>query len=90
MSIDVDDVSGCPVAERCESCESTNDLDVVTLGTPIGVYCLTLCGGCVQAARFPEWANGWAATAALVLRHCAHLDIDLDQMAEALRAEGQR
>jgi hypothetical protein len=82
MAVDLDDTTQCPTAERCESCDAATDLAVVTLDTPIGVYCLTACGTCVTEARFP---TGWATTAALVLRHCGHLDIDLDQMAD-LRA----
>jgi hypothetical protein len=87
MAIDLDNTTRCPITEQCESCHTTADLDVVTLGTTIGIYCLTVCGTCVAAARFP---TGWATTAQLVLRHCAHLDIDLDQMADALAAESER
>jgi hypothetical protein len=84
MAIDLDDRSRCPMAKRCESCGHADDLDVATFGTRIGVYCLTVCGTCVAASRFP---TGWAATAALVLRHCEHLGLDLDQMAAALETE---
>lgn len=90
MAVDLDDTSKCPQAAQCESCEATTDLDMVTLGTPVGVYCLTLCGTCVGAARFPKGANGWATTAALVMRHCGHLAIDLDEMATALDQEAGR
>jgi hypothetical protein len=86
MVLDLDDRSRCPMARGCESCGQAEDLDVVTLGTTVGVYCLTLCGTCVAAGRFP---TGWSATAELVLRHCEHLGLDLDQMAAVLAAEAE-
>jgi hypothetical protein len=80
MAIDLDDVSGCPVARRCESCGQAAEVDVVTLDTVVGVYCLTVCGTCVAAAEFPTDLH---TTAMLVGRHCQHLGIDLDAMADA-------
>lgn len=84
MTLNLDDTSQCPTDNPCWSCGTAADLAVVTLGTSIGIYCLTLCGTCTAAGRFP---TGWATTATLVMRHCSHLDIDLDQMAAALDAE---
>jgi hypothetical protein len=84
MATNLDDTSRCPVAMGCESCDEAEDLDVVTLGTPLGVYCLTLCGTCVAAGRFP---TDLVSTAMLVVRHCEHLGLDLDHMAVVRAAE---
>jgi hypothetical protein len=84
MAVDLDDVSRCPLAKRCESCGERGDLELVTIGTPVGVYCFTVCAACVVAARFPK---DWVRTAELVCRHCEHLGVDLDEMAAAADAE---
>ncbi len=82
---DVDDTTGCALDERCEQCGSgdEDDLAVATAGTPVGVYCLTLCGPCADAGRVPE-PGGWSAAVTRVLAHCGHLGIDADQMAAQL------
>lgn len=84
MVVDLDDTSACLVDPQCWACETTTDLEVVTLGVLAGVYCLTLCGDCAAAGAFPTDS---LTTFARLIRHCAHLDIDLDQMADALDAE---
>lgn len=81
---DLDDVSGCPLGHRCESCGSeSGQLAVATArASTLGVICLTLCSRC---ASYDDQIPVSVSTAArLVGQHCAHLGIDLDQMAEIL------
>lgn len=85
-TVDVDDVSQCPLDIVCERCGSADDLSVCTLDLPVGVACMTLCARCVDAKRFPKIA-GWSVACAMVLTHCEHLGIDLDEMAAARAAE---
>lgn len=87
MSIDLDDVSRCPLGVRCESCgREGDDLAVcaVELG-PLGRACLTLCPRCAGSDVTPPVSVGTAVR--LVAQHCGHLGIDLDQMAAAIAAE---
>ncbi len=81
MAINLDDTTRCPVAEICKGCGTATGLAVVTMDSPVGVYCLTMCGTCVGAARFPVLR--WASLFALVYLHCEHLGIDPDDMAAA-------
>lgn len=85
MAVDVDDVSACPLAARCEACGAAADLDAATVGTPVGVYCATLCGPCFDKGRGPR-RLGWGATTERVLAHCGHLGIDVEQMTAATGA----
>lgn len=93
MVVDLDDTSACPIDSRCWACETTTDLDVVTLPALAGlagVYCLTLCGDCVASGQFP---TKWPATFERIKAHCAHLGIDLNHMAHvviAMDAEAHR
>lgn len=80
--IDLDDISNCPLAGTCAVCGNTEDLDVGTLGTPVGVFCITLCPACVEYDQTPRLTPVAAVRASL--EHCAHLGIDADQMAEAM------
>lgn len=81
--VDVDDVSRCPLGHRCESCGTEHGgLKVRTAGTPLGVFCVTLCPRCAASDTPPPVAVGTAVR--LVMQHCEHLDIDVDQMAAAL------
>jgi hypothetical protein len=97
--IDLDNTAHCTVAGHCENCgriaslATVQELAAYTAGTPIGVYCLTLCDSCsddddrvvASARRLPEMSLGEAARR--VAEHCQHLGIDLDQMADALKTE---
>jgi len=83
-ALDLDATDACPLDERCENCGASTDLDVATAGTPVGVYCLTLCGTCADADTVPE-PGGWSRAVVRVLEHCEHLGIDLDQMAAQLK-----
>jgi len=87
--IDLDDMSRCPVDEVCAACGAREDLAVSTLDTSLGVICQTVCDGCAADLKL---LLSPAAAAGLVLGHCAHLGIDVDQMAEIRRAdrEGSR
>lgn len=84
--VNLDDVTGCPMAEGCECCGTPAGLSVVILDTPIGIYCVTLCSPCTAADR-PGPAFGWTDTALRVCEHSHHLGIDLDQMAGVLDAD---
>lgn len=87
MALDLGDTTGCPVGEICEGCGTTIGLAVVTMDSLVGVYCLTMCGTCVAAARFPVLS--WVPMFALVCLHCGHLGIDPDDMPAVRRAEGE-
>jgi hypothetical protein len=68
---------------RCEACGiESDDLEVRTSTTLLGVLCLTLCGRCAAADMAPPVAVATAVR--LVAQHCGHLGIDLDQIAAAL------
>lgn len=82
--VDLDDVSRCPERDECESCGSDDDLVPVTLDSPLGVFCATVCDPCIDAKRFPRLSPVQAAER--VYQHCEHVGIDLDQAAELRRA----
>ena len=84
--INLDDTTHCPLGDQCWVCGTTDDLAVAIYGTALGVYCDTLCGECAHAGTAPR---GLAATTVmfLVMVHCEHLGIDIDQMAAVLDAE---
>lgn len=84
--LDLDDVIRCPTATSCAACEATADLVVCTAGTPVGVYCATLCRKCLTLDRLPK-PESWTAAIHAVLEHCEHLDCHADDMAAALAAE---
>lgn len=87
MATDVHDTERCPLGVRCESCGVEGDnLAVATAETALGVLCLTLCRRCAGAAMAPPVSVGTAMR--LVGQHCAHLGIDVDQMAAALDEDG--
>ena len=80
----------CPLAGRCQACGGSRDLDVATYQTPVGVFCATVCQRCVAAGNAPP-VRSWGQACEQVYRHCQHLGVDLDQMADVLQAErGQR
>ena len=82
----------CPLAGRCQACGGVGgrDLEVATYQTPVGVFCATVCGRCVDAGKAPP-VRAWGQACELVCQHCGHLGIDLDQMADILQAErGER
>jgi hypothetical protein len=86
MPVDLDDTTNCPLGHRCESCGSEReDLRVETATTDLGVLCLTLCPPCAASDVTPPVAIGTAVR--LVHQHCAHLGIDVDQMAAVLDSE---
>ena len=87
-AIDLDDVSNCPRGHRCESCGAERDdlaVQIVKLAR-LGVACLTLCPRCADSGVVPPVAVGTAVR--LVAQHCAHLGIDVDQMAAIVDEEG--
>jgi hypothetical protein len=76
----------CPLADACEACASTRELDVATYATPVGVFCATVCGPCIEAGKAPP-VHGWAQAVERVGAHCEHLGIDVDQMAALRHAQ---
>lgn len=86
--IDLDNTAGCPLEAHCAGCQRRGRLHVRTLMTPIAVLCRPLCPDCVAHERTPRLSIREAA--ALVMRHCEHLGIDLDKMAAAARQERGR
>lgn len=77
--MDVDDTTRCPLGAECANCEATSTLTVATIDTEMGTACLTLCDTCVAAERVPQLAVGTAMR--MVLEHCGHLGVSLDDMA---------
>lgn len=88
MNADLDDTANCPKAAACASCGATEDLEVATVGTPVGVLCATVCASCSDGGRAPRPA-GWGAAIDAVFAHCIHLGIDADEMS-ALVADEER
>jgi hypothetical protein len=82
--IDLDDTASCPLGVRCESCGTEGGpLAVETASAArLGVLCLTLCRRCSASTVAPPVSVSTAAR--LVGQHCAHLGIDLDEMAAAM------
>jgi hypothetical protein len=73
--MDVNDTSGCPVAEACIECGQTRELTVRTVWMePVGVACVTLCPTCIGENWLPRMSLGQAARH--VEAHCAHVGID--------------
>ena len=84
MAVNLDDVSGCPLGVRCESCGvERDDLAVCTVQLErLGVACLTMCPRCAGSDVTPRVAVGTASR--LVLQHCIHLGITVDEMVALL------
>jgi hypothetical protein len=83
---DLEQVSACPMAELCENCSSTEQLNLETVTTKTqGVFCLTLCDECSQWQRLPALSAPRVAVA--VLEHCSHLGITADRMDDLLHEE---
>jgi hypothetical protein len=79
---DLDNTANCPPGDRCERCGSTDDLEVMTADTPVGVLCAAVCGDCAETGG--ELPRMDLPTAVIrVLEHCEHLGIDADEMAAA-------
>lgn len=81
----LDDTTRCPVGDSCVSCRGTEALSVHTVGSLVGVFCVTVCAPCVQWEDLPNWAVASAANASL--EHCAHLGITVDDMAELMELD---
>jgi len=83
--IHLDDTSECPMAAECRCCGGMSELDVATLESTVGVFCLTICADCAQQGSVEKIGVVEAVT--LVLGHCGHLGIDADQMEALMEAE---
>lgn len=75
----LDDTTHCGPDRWCLTCGTAADLNVCTAGSPLGVFCLTLCGHCATTGRVPRLSAGRVAQ--MVGLHCTHLGIDLDHPA---------
>jgi hypothetical protein len=76
----------CPRAGRCEACGRSRGLEVATYQTPVGVFCATVCGPCIDAGKAPP-VRSWGGAVERVGAHCQHLGIDVDQMATLLHLQ---
>lgn len=86
---DLDDRTRCPIGGECATCQGADGLRVVTVQTPVGVFCCTLCVTCVEdGERLP--VLGWATAIEWSMRHCQHLGIDADEMGRLMLAEEMR
>jgi hypothetical protein len=82
-AFDVFSTANCPTGHRCEACgDAVEGLVPMTVQTPLGVLCLTVCPRCGDADMAPPVAISTAMR--LVAQHCAHIGCDLDEMAAAL------
>jgi hypothetical protein len=81
--IDLDNVTRCPLVDKCESCSTSEDLELVTVLTPVGIYCATLCGSCIDHDLIPS-PGGLPGAVRRSLEHCGHLGIDADEMGAAI------
>jgi hypothetical protein len=86
-AVNLDDVSGCPLGVRCESCGvERDDLAVCTVQLDrLGVACLTMCPRCANSDVIPPVSVGTAVR--LTMQHCQHLGITADDMAEVLEED---
>lgn len=91
VELDLDDTSRCPVAKSCASCGGGDELEVVTISAPVGLFCVTLCRSCIRHGEtFGDAPRFTAATAVRrSLAHCEHLGITSDQMGEAMQREAR-
>lgn len=76
--VDPDDVSRCPLDSRCEFCGGERWLELVTAGSRVGVFCVTLCDGCASAGRLPALTPADAARR--VAEHAGHLGCTVDDL----------
>ncbi len=93
---DLNDRSNCPTGTCCKNCRTAHQADLAVYtadaytSTAIGVMCLTLCATCAADEGNPfnedELSNNEALTEIdlAVDRHCAHLGISPQQMANQL------
>jgi hypothetical protein len=84
--VNLDDTTNCPRGDEYCVCDATDDLAVAIFATSLGVFCDTLCGECAHAAKAPHIPSATMAIF-LVMTHCEHLGITIDEMATALNAE---
>jgi hypothetical protein len=85
--IDLDDTENCPVAQACQICSNTEEIEVATVSSVMGVFCLTICEACIrfmEAQLMEPPLFPVAIAARWSLEHCGHLGITVDQMAEAM------
>jgi hypothetical protein len=87
-AIDLHTTDDCPIDTRCANCAAVGDvgfLQITTATSVLGVHCVTLCLACMREGLLPPMAP--VHVVALCLAHCGHLDIDADEMADALAVE---
>jgi hypothetical protein len=80
----LNDFTNCPLLADCAGCASDRDLILAIVGTPAGVFCMTLCLRCAHSNHMPPVEA--RAAEALAALHCQHLGITPDEMrAEMIR-----
>jgi hypothetical protein len=84
--MNLDETMNCPLAAACQDCGMTENCVVATFETQVGVHCRTLCEHC-RNPELPFPTIGLHEAVTLVLKHCEHLGITLDDMADALDAQ---
>lgn len=89
--IDLHDTESCPVAGVCLGCgivecavsdPASSVMTVTTASSALGVFCVTLCPDCLRTGVGAM--VGVVTAIEMVMRHCEHLGIDVDQMAEQM------
>lgn len=86
----LNDTSNCPREQACSQChrgETTVQLAVAILQTPVGVFCCTLCEDCEPLTRGGRLS--WGQAIDRVGAHAQHLGIDVDQMARLMDQEAE-
>ncbi len=78
-------VTECPMGDKCEKCQSQLQLNLETVSTQMGIFCLTLCDECCEFERLPKFFP--VQVVERVLEHCVHLGIDADRMAALMEQE---
>jgi hypothetical protein len=81
----LDHTGNCPIGGACETCGDDLDLHLATVTTPIGVYCVTMCQDCIGDAELPPMS--WGRAVRRALKHCEHLGVTADRMADLMAAE---
>lgn len=54
MSLDLGDLTRCPLGDVCHHCGKGSTLRLTTYETPLGVFCATVCASCLLARRTPD------------------------------------
>lgn len=86
MSLDLHDLSACPVAPECDLCGGAGPLGVyplIPVDPPMPVHCLSLCGKCEHSTRTSDDLLSYDVVAA-VNRHVHHVGGFLEDLLDEL------